>query len=143
MTIEEIVAAGQNLALKSIWLSKGYQELLEKINTELAKIPDMPEDDRVFVLESWRNGRGFLREVYVRLAFSGATDIALQLKKQTESDGSDYVYEELKDPPIRIIRIFAQKIPEMFDYFLGEMDKVNKSYQVSIDTITNLIGKLK
>lgn len=144
--LNHLVEEGQKLAEKRTWLVQGYERLLSAINTELAKIPDMKEVSIVYRLREWQiesiNGYTNYHAVSVVLYFEDDASIALRHGHGYEPNGGDWEWEDTNSPSIATIREFAAKLPDMVDYFLGEVTKRNMENQIAIDTITGLLSKI-
>lgn len=141
--IKKVVEEGQKLAEKRTWLTKGYKDLIEKINTELSQIPDMTQGKISYLLREYNYSLNsyetYKRKIRVHLVFENDAFLELELSKQ----GRDFWEKEvIKSPSIETIREFAKKLTEMFDFFLDEIKKINSENQIVIDTITDLISKL-
>ena len=139
----ELIGKGQKLAEKRSWLSKGYNDLINKINESLAQIPDMPEDDIEYTLKTWShdNNYGTLqRKITINLVFDGDAFIVMRLNK--ENPACNWDVSDIKEPSTKNIRLFASKFPQIIDFFINEVDKINTDNQLAIDTITRLLAKL-
>jgi hypothetical protein len=147
-TIAKIVEEGKKLVEKRSWLSKGYVDLIVAINLELAKIPDMDEELIEYTMKEWtyysnRQQADLDRKITVDLIFKNDAKIEVMLGKQTDSFSGDFEWDELTDPAISNIRLFAEKLQEIFDFFEKEILKRNLDNQVAIDTISSLLAKLQ
>jgi len=147
-TIAKIVEEGKKLVEKRSWLSKGYVDLIVAINLELAKIPDMDEERIEYTMKEWtyysnRQQADLDRKITVDLIFKNDAKIEVMLGKQTDSFSGDFEWDELTDPAISNIRLFAEKLQEIFDFFEKEILKRNLDNQVAIDTISSLLAKLQ
>jgi hypothetical protein len=145
--IAEIVNEGQILLEKRSWISKGYVDLLAAINAELAKIPDMPEDAIEYTLKEYthysdRMGQNLNRRLTVDLVFMGDALIVMRLGKEDPFRGS-WDWEDINNPSLVNIRLFASKIADMLDFYLAEIKKRNAENQTAIDIMAGIVEKLK
>ncbi|MCR4293670.1 MAG: hypothetical protein NUV76_12425 [Candidatus Kuenenia sp.] len=142
----KIVEEGQKLAEKRTWVEKGYTELIEKINIELGKIPDMDEKQISYLLREYKyessptDYANYKRKVRCNLVFDGDAYLEMVLWKET---AYNWEKEVINSPTVETIREFARKLPEMLDYFLTELQKSNEINQVAIDTMAELISKIQ
>lgn len=142
--IETIVKQGQELAEKRTWLTKGYADIIVKINAELAKIPDMPEDDINFDLKTWTHDDSYTshkRRLIIAFVFSDDAYIEMQLGKEDAYSG-EWDWDTIKEPSVARIRLFATRLQDAFTFFADEINKRNLKNQTAIDTIMGLLSKL-
>ena len=142
--IETIVKQGQELAEKRTWLTKGYADIIVKINAELAKIPDMPEDDINFDLKTWTHDDSYTshkRRLIIAFVFSDDAYIVMQLGKEDAYNGK-WDWDDIKNPSVARIRLFATKLKEAFTFFADKINERNLENQMAINTITDLLNKL-
>ena len=136
--IKELVSAGIKLSEKKTWLEKGYSDLHDLINKELAKIPDMDEAEISYLVREYEY-ESCKRKIYCRLILAGDAYLKLIIKKDLEYD---WVEEKITKPTTATIREFAKKLKPMFEFFLSEIEKRNTDYDEAIGIIDSIVSKL-
>lgn len=139
--LDRLIKEGQRLAEKRTWLKKGFEDLFNKINAELAKIPAMDEDPVVYtLLDKPGNDYDLGAEHYIiKMYFE---DDAIIFVRKGVNDGYGWKYEDVDDPTIETIRAFASQLASCLAHFLEVIESRNKTNQKAIDTISDLLKKL-
>lgn len=141
--LQEIITAGQKLAEKKTWLTKGFSELMQKINLELGKIPTMDEAEIWYQFKEYTveiDGDTYKRRIRAVLGFDGDAFLKIVLSSE---DSYEWKQKDITSPVTTIIRAFSEKLPEMFDFFITEIQKRNIENQAAEDVISAMLGKLK
>lgn len=79
--LDRLIKEGQRLSDKRSWLKKGFKDLFEEINLELAKIPDMDEDPIVYTLLDKPGNNYDLMDVHIIVKLYFDSDAYILLKK--------------------------------------------------------------
>ncbi len=91
-TLDTIVAEGIELSKKRTWVKKGFEGLMERINLELAKVPDMAEARIISEpISEWVesvDGYKYQRNIRVALVFENDAYIELRIHEEGTTAGA-------------------------------------------------------
>ena len=120
-------------------LKEGFTEIMRKINTALAGQTIATTDKKIgFTIETWKNKDNLFQEVALNLNINMfGLEISLFIGKQDE-DGS-WVWNRLDEPEFATMKLVIAKMPEIFAYYIVELEGMNKRAMGTVSVMENIM----
>ena len=120
-------------------LKEGFLEMMRKINTALAGQTIATIDKKIgFTIEAWKNKDDLLRKVALNLNIDMfGLEISLFIGKQDE-EGS-WVWNRLDEPEFATMKLVIAKMPEIFAYYIVELEGMNKLVTETVSAMENIM----
>ena len=122
-------------------LKEGFLEMMGKINAALAGQAITAIDKKIeFTVESWKNEDNLLQKVTLNLNI-GASGIGISLFIGEQDEEGSWVWNRLNDEPeFATMKLVIAKMPEIFAYYIAELEKINEIETEAVSAMENIIA---
>ena len=119
-------------------LKEGFTGIMRKINTVLAGQTIATVDKKIgFTIEAWKNKDDLPQKVALNLNIDMfGLEISLFIGKQSE-EGS-WVWSRLDEPEFATMKLVIAKMPEIFEYYIIELEEMNKQVKETVSIMENI-----
>ena len=142
MNINKFTEKAKKVLKKRTCIRNELQELMKKINSELSEIPDSDEPHLSMTIREWNTWNSDIKiEHRLDIDMDFQNDAMIEIYIGTQHEDCGWKYEEqsyFSSLSIPNCRAIADKLPEVFQKYLGILEERGKDYDSTIAIIEKL-----